>query len=112
MVNELLRIPAQDLRRSTDAALVAPRVAWRGVSFTAARQPGRRPRPSGSGRAERTGCSTGRTGRRMASNVIPPSAALFTPEDVVAFCRVAAGWVQGGLCGAVLRARVGDADIL
>jgi hypothetical protein len=48
----------------------------------------------------------------MASNVIPPSAALFTPEDVVAFCRVAAGWVQGGLCGAVLRARVGDADIL
>ena len=48
----------------------------------------------------------------MTSNVIPLSAALFTPEDVVAFCRVAAGWVQGGLCGAVLRARVGDADIL
>jgi hypothetical protein len=48
----------------------------------------------------------------MTSNVIPPGAALFTPEDVVAFCRVAAGWVQRGLCGAVLRARVGDADIL
>ena len=44
--------------------------------------------------------------------MIPPGAALFTPEDVVAFCRVAVGWVQGGLCGAVLRARVGDADIL
>ena len=48
----------------------------------------------------------------MASTALPPSAALFSPEDVVSFCRVAAGWVQRGLCGAVLRARTGDADIL
>jgi hypothetical protein len=48
----------------------------------------------------------------MTSNVIPPGAAPFTPEDVVSFCRVVAGWARRGLCGAVLRARAGDADIL
>jgi hypothetical protein len=48
----------------------------------------------------------------MTSNVVSFSPALFTPEDVVSFCRVVAGWARRGLCGAVLRARVGDADIL
>ena len=48
----------------------------------------------------------------MTGNVISLSAALFTPDDLVSFCRVAAGWVQRGLCGAVLRTRTEDADIL
>jgi hypothetical protein len=48
----------------------------------------------------------------MANNVIPFSAALFTPEDVASFCRAAAAWAQRGLCGAVLRVRADDADVL
>ena len=48
----------------------------------------------------------------MASNVIPLDAALFTPEEVASFCRAAAGWFRRGLCGAVLRVRADDADVL
>ena len=48
----------------------------------------------------------------MASNVIPPSAALFTPEDLACFYRVAVGWIQGGLCDAIRRTQADGADIL
>jgi hypothetical protein len=48
----------------------------------------------------------------MTVNIIPLNVALFTPDDMVSFCRVAAGWIQRGLCGAVLRTRAEDADIL
>jgi hypothetical protein len=48
----------------------------------------------------------------MTGSTTPPSTALFTPEDVASFCRAVAGWVQRGLCGAVLRVRADDADVL
>jgi hypothetical protein len=48
----------------------------------------------------------------MTSNVIPPSAAPFTPEDLASFYRVAVGWVDRGLCNAVRRTQVDGADIL
>ena len=48
----------------------------------------------------------------MASNMIPLSPALLTPEDLVSFYRVAVGWIQGGLCDAVRRTQADGADIL
>jgi hypothetical protein len=48
----------------------------------------------------------------MISNAIALSAALFTPEDLVSFYRVAAGWIHRGLCGAVRRTQVDGTDIL
>jgi hypothetical protein len=50
--------------------------------------------------------------KQMASTMIPPGAALFTPEDVVSFYRVAVGWIQRDLCGAVRRTQADGADIL
>ena len=48
----------------------------------------------------------------MASNIISFDASLFTPDDLVCFCRVAVDWVERGLCGAILRTRADDVDSL
>jgi hypothetical protein len=48
----------------------------------------------------------------MTGNIILLTPALFTPEDMASFCRALAEWVERGLCGAVLRTRTEDADIL
>jgi hypothetical protein len=48
----------------------------------------------------------------MASKIISFDTSLFTPEDMMCFCRVALGWVERGLCGAILRTRTDSVDSL
>jgi hypothetical protein len=48
----------------------------------------------------------------MASKIISFDSSLFTPEDLMCFCRVALGWVERGLCGAILRTQADNVDSL
>jgi hypothetical protein len=48
----------------------------------------------------------------MTAQILQFDRSLFTPEDVVLFCRVAAGWAQAGLCDMVLRNKAKTSDSL
>jgi hypothetical protein len=48
----------------------------------------------------------------MTAQILQFDRSLFTPEDVVLFCRVAATWAQAGLCDMVLRNKAEGSDSL